>query len=127
MKVPDWAKEQIKEAETAGGDWQNWEPEPGDTLSGQVVKWSEAETKYGLKPSLKVQSGDVEYSVLVGRMVLASQLKKAAAKIDRERLEPGDDVVIVYNGMRESASGNSYHDYVAAARRGVAVDDGMPF
>ena len=126
MNLPEWAREQIREAEAAGGEWQNWEPEPGDTLSGQVVRWDVAETKYGVKPTLRVQVGETEYSVLVGRMVLASQLKKAAAKIDRERLEPGDDVVIVYNGMRTSASGNQYHDYVAAARRGSDAE-GLPF
>ena len=126
MNLPEWAREQIMEAEAAGGEWQNWEPEPGDTLSGKVVRWDEAETKYGVKPTLRVQVGETEYSVLVGRMVLASQLKKAAAKIDRERLEPGDDVVIVYNGTRTSASGNQYHDYVAAARRGSAAE-GLPF
>ena len=130
MNVPEWAVDKIKEAEASGGDWENWEPEPGDTLSGKVVRWDEAETKYGVKPTLKVQVGETEYSVLVGRIALKSQLEKAAKKIKRDRLAPGDDVVIVYHGLRESASGNQYHDYVAAARRGTPTDndnDGLPF
>ena len=76
MNLPEWAREQIREAEAAGGEWQNWEPEPGDTLSGKVVRWDEAETKYGVKPTLRVQVGETEYSVLVGRMVLASSSRR---------------------------------------------------
>lgn len=122
--VPSWATDLIKEASEAPGDYPtNWDPSPGEVLSGTVVGWKTAETKYGERDVLEINTAEGPFSVMVARMVLVNQLSRAAKKIGKDRLEEGDDVCLIYNGERESASGNTYHDYVVAAK----ADEGMPF
>lgn len=79
-----------------------WQPEPGDTLTGRYLKSEQGKGKgQNLMFHHIMDELDQDVSIL-GGAVLDRLLKK---------VEPGDIVRIVYQGMKPGLNGNDYKDY----------------
>ncbi len=96
---------------------QSWIPEAeGDTIVGEVVRYTTGTTQYGESPVVVLRTADGLRSVWLLSTVLRSQFGKLKPR-------PGERVGIRYGSERTSASGNAYRDFRVEVDRGDALPD----
>jgi hypothetical protein len=83
-----------------------WKPDPGASITGQVIDIATGDGGYGVYPivTLRTEQGD-EIAIHAFHTVLRTELARRRPKI-------GDTVGITYHGKRANASGKGeYHSY----------------
>lgn len=95
-----------------------WDPEPGETIIGTVIRYEDRQTKVG--PCRVAVIEDVEtdepVSVWLSRMVLKNEFEKQSPRI-------GDTVGLKFHGERETRRGDStYFHYTLRVVRTKAGD-----
>lgn len=96
------------------GQWpERWDPNPGDLIVGQLVRYDgPIETQYGpghVAVILDEDSGQ-ERSVWLLETVLVNEFANLAP-------DPGERVAVKYMGMQEARGGSEYKSYVVRVQR----------
>lgn len=110
-------EQELEESTSNGEPWdhENWDPDPGDTITGYYDGMNEGVPGYGGErfdvAHLKTEDGPK--AVWLSSTVLQEQWKEADPS-------PGDAVGIKHQGKRESENGYEYNDFQ------VIVKDGDP-
>lgn len=88
-----------------------WMPEPGEGVEGEVVQLRDVKAFGQTSPVLFLITEDERYlTVRCGGVVLRGF-------VDQYKPSAGDRVAIVYDGLRESASGREYRSYRSLIRK----------
>lgn len=103
-----------------------WDPDPGDTLTGEIFGWQKREhPKWGVwyKVFLQDEDGTV-WGLPTFHGVLQSEFSRTDTSV-------GDLVVIIYNGMKdpdpEDPGANEYHNYTVVSESEEMEDGTIPF
>jgi hypothetical protein len=90
---------------TLGGDLAPiWTPQPGDSISGEVVRRDEIDTKHGLTGMLEVEDAK---QGLVAIFCGSTVLKRLYSRVD-----VGFTIDVTFEGEKLSKNGNRFKSYV---------------
>jgi len=107
-------------------DSEPWNPDPGDTLTGEIFGWQKREhPKWGVWYQVFLRDDDGQiWGLPTFHGVLQSEFNRTDTAV-------ADLVVIIYNGMTDpdpdDDSVSEYHDYTVVSESEEMEDGDIPF